>query len=522
MGAELLDTREKQAEAAAGTLPASDHSARPENYRRALFVFILVVTVAVGMFRFPSDDGLRHVGLAFSEPRTWGEVYPFSVYSENQGYDPWWGYDRFLRGCAAIMRPLMLPRIVAQSVVVKALSLCFIATFLVIVIRRAGLPEKVKSRGTLVAAAMLSLLFLSLPITRVLSVRPCVPGTLYLLFALAGGGLLRGVATAGVIGLCYPYLFWIYTLPVAAAHFLRGDRRFSAGTVALTAAGIALQPHGFWIQLGALLRGYGTRDMITTKIVELQPLAAAPIPGTVVLLSLICLLPFLPAAARRVGVPHLVMLFFMPAAIKHQRYMIDVEMPLLFVICAAGLLDPVDAGLQRIGCFWLERLRALWARLSRGGHVVRAATGGEVNLRPAIVATALALAVVLVFVESRRLRADEELTTALEAVPKGSLVLTDFNLQFRLLFLRPDLRLVPSCEIGYPSKTILQEYRRYINEGEPCELAQAIGAEWFIGPELIPFDPDITTCLGRKTRRAEEQGRPAIALWKLPPSVLQY
>ena len=206
----------------------------PENYQRALLAFTLVVAVVVGMLNFPPDDGLRHIGLAFGEPRSWGEVYPHSVFSEHTEYNPWWGYDRMLRGLAAAFRPLGLSRIVAQTVAVKLLSFGFLATFLLLAVRSAGLAAKVRSRATLVAAAALITLFLSVPISRVLTVRPFVLGSLYLLYTLRGGGALRGVAAAGLLGICYPYLFWVYTLPVAVAHlcargpsFRRGNARCS-------------------------------------------------------------------------------------------------------------------------------------------------------------------------------------------------------------------------------------------------------------------------------------------------------
>jgi len=502
---------------AEGLPPTSDRGTRPENYQRALLPFLLVVSVLVGMVQFPSDDGLRHVGVAFNELRSWGEVYPHSVFSENPEYDPWWGYDKILRGLAAVLRPLGLPRLVAQEVVVKALSVGFLAAFLLLAVRRAGLPAKVRSRATLAAAAALITLFLSLPIARVLTVRPFVIGSLYLLFALSGGGALRGIVATGLLGLCYPYLFWIYTLPVAVAHLWRGDRRFGAGTLVLTAAAVAVQPPGFWGLLEGLARSEGVRAAITVKINEFKPITAEPLLAGAVILALLCVLPFLPAASRRMGVPHLLMVFFVPAAAKYVRYMIDVELVLLFVICSAGMVEPVATALEKIGAFWLERLRALGARLGRGRRGGAARDGDGVNLRPAIAVISLVLVAVLAGVATKRHRDDAGLALALEAIPKGSLVLTEFNLQYRLLFVRPDLRLVPSCELGFPTETILADYRRFFDEGDPCGLAKAIDATWFVGAESMPFNPEKTACLGRKAGRAEVYGGPAIALWRVGP-----
>ena len=183
------------------------------------------------------------------------------------------------------------------------------------------------------------------------------------------------------------------------------------------------------------------------------------------------------------------------------RYLIDVEMVMLFVICAGGLIEPVAARLELVGTFWLERLRPLWARLGRGGPAAPASAGRGVNLRPAIAVTSLLLVALLAGVASERHRDDAGLAKVLETIPKGSLVLTTFNLQYRLLFVRPDLRLVPSCEMGFPTETILADYRRYLDKGDPCGLAQRIGAEWFVGPELMPFNPAKTSCLDRMAGR---------------------
>ena len=506
MGSEVVATR-----------GGADQSTRPENYRRALVVFTLVVSVFVGLVQFPSDDVLRHVGLAFGEPRSWGEVYPHSVFSENLQYNPWWGYDRVLRGLAAVIRPLGLPHIVAQTVVIDALSIGFLAAFLLLAVQRSGLAAEVRSRGTLAAAAALIASFLSLPIARVLTARPFVVGSLYLLFALSGGGALRGMVAAGILGVCYPYLFWVYTLPVAAAHLWRGDRRFGFGTLALTVAAVAVQPRGFWGLLEGLARSDGIRATLNVKIQEFKPITAAPSFAGAVILALLCVLPFLPAASRRMGVPHLLMIFFVPAAVKFVRYVIDVELVLLFVICSAGLIEPVAAALERIGSFWLGWLRELASRLGRGRPVAEAAGGDGVNLRPAIAVISLVLVAVLAGVASKRHRDDAGLARALEAIPKGSLVLTEFNLQYRLLFVRPDLQLVPSCELGFPSVTILADYRRFFDEGDPCGLAKTIDATWYVGPESIPLDPTKTACLGRKAGRVEVDSGPAIALWRVGP-----
>jgi hypothetical protein len=211
------------------------------------------------------------------------------------------------------------------------------------------------------------------------------------------------------------------------------------------------------------------------------------------------------------------MLLFMPAAVMHVRYVIDVEMVLLFVAFSGGLVDPLAEKLERIGQFWIEQARSLKVRLERGRNAAETKAREGIDLRPTIIVSATVLVIMLAVVSFRRNREFEDIARALDAVPKGSLLLADFDLQFQLLFVRPDLRLVPSCEIGYPSQEILPEYRRFVNEGAPCELAKAIGAEWFVGQESPQYDPLRATCLGVKEGRAKQHKGPAIALWRIGP-----
>ncbi len=82
------------------------------------------------MHNFPLDDGLRHVGLAFGDSRSWGEVYPFSVFEAHRDYDPWYGYDLALRALASAFGLLPLPLPLQQFVMTKLLSMGFMVVLL--------------------------------------------------------------------------------------------------------------------------------------------------------------------------------------------------------------------------------------------------------------------------------------------------------------------------------------------------------------------------------------------------------
>lgn len=471
---------------------------RPGAYRQALTVMLLVIAAGVALGSFPEDDGLRHVGLAFGEPRSWGDVYPHSVFAEHAGYDPWWGYDRALRGVAAAARLFPVPRIAAAIAVVKLLALGFLAGFLLLSVRRSGLEREVRSPAGLAAAAALVAAFLGIPAARILALRPFAFGSLYLLLALPGGGALLGIVAAGALAALYPYLFWVYTLPVGVAHLLKGDRRFGAGTLVLTAAVAAAQPPGFRGLLAGLARAEAVRASLAPGITEFKSLAAEPLLAAAAVLVLLCALPSFPAA-RRLGVPQLLMIFFAPASVRYVRYLIDVELVLLFVIFGAAMTSALAGRLERIGSFWAAQARR--ARLALAPRAVRpaAANGGAFRARPLIAALGVAVLALAAVHEARRIREVGRLAQALETVPAGSLVLADFNLQYRLLFARPDLRVVPSCELGFASDAILPAYRAYFNEGDPCALAHAVGAGWFVGPAVPALAPERSGCLGPRS-----------------------
>jgi hypothetical protein len=68
-------------------------------------------------------------------------------------------------------------------------------------------------------------------------------------------------------------------------------------------------------------------------------------------------------------------------------------------------------------------------------------------------------------------------------------VLTYFNLQYKILYLRPDLRIIPSCEIGFPKESIREEYLDFLNEGEILPLARKTNARFLLEPKNMYINP---------------------------------
>ena len=75
-------------------------------------------------------------------------------------------------------------------------------------------------------------------------------------------------------------------------------------------------------------------------------------------------------------------------------------------------------------------------------------------------------------------------------IPEKSLVLTNFNLQYKILFLRPDLRLIPSCEVGFTRDAISEEYIDFLNEGMLRQISQKTGAKYLLKNKAMDINPE--------------------------------
>jgi hypothetical protein len=88
-------------------------------------------------------------------------------------------------------------------------------------------------------------------------------------------------------------------------------------------------------------------------------------------------------------------------------------------------------------------------------------------------------------------------------------VLTHFNLQYKTLFVRPDLRLIPSCEVGFAVNSIRKEYLDFLNEGKIVPLATKTGAQYFLENKKMYINPE-DGCLLRLVGR-----RGGMRIWKV-------
>jgi hypothetical protein len=451
--------------------------------QRALWILLLLFVALWGLFSFPVDDGLRYVGFAFGERSSWGDVYPFSIFETFPHYDPWWGHDLALRVLATGCGLLPVPPLLAQVLLTKALSAALMAALVALALARSRLAGAVTDARSLALACGVALLLLALPLSRVALVRPLAFGTLLLVYACGARGFVRGALASAGLFFFYPYLAWVYTLPVAFAHLVRGSRPFGAAVLATTVVGVAVQPRAFWAHVAALIGS--DYAALGTQIGELAPGWAHPfllLPALVVWLWLV---PRLAPGERRPGVVHVLLVLFAPAAVVFIRYFSDALLPLLFVAYARPLVRVLRPGFDTTLDYWLPLRRP---------PSQQTAAPGTLGERIALAVAGVAVLGFAVTTSAQKVTELSAFRDQLAPLPPRSLVLSDFNLQYSLLFVRPDLRLVPSPGAGLHTPDIDKEYAGYYR-GEVCPLARRIRADFFIENGAQALRPERSRCL---------------------------
>ena len=466
---------------------AAPHALDARSPARALRVGLVLTGVLLGLTTLPLDDGLRHVGQAFGAERSWGEVYPYSAFAELGGYNPWYGFDYALRVIADVAQQLPLPQLVQQLVLVKLLSVLWAVSMLWLCARRARLAEALDDPVSILCAFAVVFFMIGPAVGRAGTIRPFVIGTLVLVYSFGQRGFLRGALSSSLVLACYPYLAFVYTVPLAIAHALRGSRSFALGVAVATLVATVLAPQGQWTMLGALAQANLTRAATGLQIIELRSAAGEGAWIIMLLLLAALIAPRLPKAAFELRVPHVVAACFMPAAIMHVRYLADVVLVCLFVAHGADLT---------------RLLRSIVGDAVARWHALRGSPAGPAQPeRPSPVLLAvlalgyLAGAGMLWQELGKQRRGLEARRRELARVPSGARVLTEFNTQYEMLFVRPDLSLVPSCELGVPSASVREPYIAYFARGRVCELAHAVGASHFVEARGKYIDPTDSACL---------------------------
>jgi hypothetical protein len=491
-----------------------------KGYNKKSFLLSLLVAVILAcLLLFPSDDGLRHVALAFSDAetapgfdlsltRSWGEVYPFSYFEVLKDYDPWFGYDLTLSLLASVFKLLPISTLLGQYALIKILSFAFSFLFFFLIFQRSGILDDIEDQDSFFLVYVLLLLFTAMSFRRVLSVRPFAFGTFFLLYAVGQRGILKGVLSSAILAFFYPYLAWLYTLPAALAHFLKGDKRFALGTIFFTVLFLYFQPPSFWGFQLAIFKSELTRKIIDPQINEFA--SGFSMLFFVYLVGFFIVYPLFSREAKRLDVATLLIIFYLVPSIKHVRYFIDLILPLVFVSFGREILMVLLAPYRELTARWKDT----FARLQKKRRTVSRGTvkpGTRVGLKVCLAVSYALVAILVIKWNHVELASLKRTHTAMSVIPTGSVVLTHFNLQYRTLFVRPDLRLIPSCEVGFATNNIAKEYMDFLNEGRIVPLALKTGAKFFLENKRMYINPK-DGCLLRLVGKSRD-----LKIWQLQP-----
>jgi hypothetical protein len=469
------------------------------------------------LWRFPADDGLRHVGLAFGNLTSWGDVYPFSIFEDFKDYDPWFGYDLSLKLIAGILKHLPVSLLIQKFFLTKRLSFLFSLAFCYLILVRCGLLAGIKDRQTFTLAVIIFIALLGSPFGRISLARPFAFGTLFLIYSVGQKGVIRGFLSSLALTFFYPYLSWFYILPVAFCHFAKGNKKFALGAVSCLIIFLWLQPSSFWGFQVALVNSDVVRKAIDLKISEFQPTLTDPS----FYFYLAGLLIFYPKASkdvRKLNYVNILILIYLLPALKYIRYFLDLTLPLLFVNFSKELfsilIEPYQkftAAWKDIIAGWLNHVKTsnVWMLIKPGNTRFHQKSIPGRSIKPYIVSTYLIICALLVYNNSRQIDSFTEFGYGLMPVNEGSLVLASFNLQYRILYLRPDLHVIPSCEMGFAEKSVLKEYLDFLNRGLFSPLSRKTGAKYLLESNDVFINPQD----GKFLKLMKKNGR--IRVWKI-------
>jgi hypothetical protein len=475
----------------------SEKKEMDQSYKKIFLLSLLIVLVINSLFRFPIDDGLRHVGLAFSNFTSWGDVYPFSIFEKYKDYDPWFGYDLSLRIIAGIIKHLPISLLTLKFLLTKSLSFLFSLAFCYLVLVRSELLSRIKDRQTFTLAVIIFIALLGLPFGRILLARPFAFGTLFLIYSAGQKGVLRGALSSLVLTFFYPYFSWFYILPVAFTHLIKGDKKFALGAVSFIIIFLLLQPPSFWGFQIALVKSDMVRNAIGPKIQEFH-LTLKHWYLYLYLFGFLVLYPKFSKDLRSLTYLNILILIYLLPAVKYIRYFLDLILPLLFVSFGKELIQIIDGPYRKLTSSWKTIVEGSFDNIKsslrvkpvKDNHAKSSEMEGTGrSLKPYIAVLYLLIFAILIHVNIRQVGSLKEFSDGLMPVPDGSLVLASFNMQYKTLYLRPDLRVIPSCEIGFTKTSVSKEYMSFFNEGLLAPISKKTGANFFLESSDIYVNP---------------------------------
>jgi hypothetical protein len=464
---------------------------------RLFFLVFLIILSFTCFLSFPIDDGLRHVGVAFSGESSWGNVYPFSYFSEYSELSPWYGYDLVLRNCPSFIQDAPLKPTTIKFFFVKTFSLILVFTVFVVLISKSEILSEIKSFQSFILSIICVIFFLALFLSRSMSLRPFIFCTIFLVYSFGQSGYLKGAVSAGALIFIYPYLSWFYILPVVFCHFLIGNKQYAAGALIVLVLFLFFQPLSYWnLQAGIFASG-SIRKQMDVNITELS-IALSSFYCVLVLIGLILSYPVLHNSQKLLNYGDLLLLAYLLPSIIYIRTFIDVFLPLAFVTYSKCLISILNPKLSSTTVYWkafLDEARSeVFAKLPQRIliQIKRIENSGQrsnISLKPIILILFALVFAFMLKINFDQLKAINETEEFLSNIPQNSTILSSFNQQYNILFVRPDLKIIPSSEIGMPSYTIRDEYIAFFKFGQFKNLASKTSASYLIEAKDNYIDP---------------------------------
>ena len=449
------------------------------------------------LFSFPIDDGLRHVGVAFGGISNWGDVYPFSYFSEYSELSPWYGYDLVLRKFFSFLQDIPLRPPTLKFFFVKFFSLILVFSVFVMLILKSEILSEIESFQSFLLSTIFLIFFLNQFLFRSMSLRPFIFCTIFLVYSFGQSGYLKGAVSAGALIFLYPYLSWFYILPVVFCHFLIGNKKYAAGALIVLVVFFLFQPLSYWnLQAGIFASG-SIRKQMDMNITELS-ITFSSFYCVLVLTGLILSYPISHIGRKKLNYGDLLLLAYLLPSIIYIRTFIDVILPLAFVTYSKSFISILNPKLSNTTVYWktflIEVQSEIFAKmpqriLIRIKRIENFGRRSNISLKPIILILYAVLFAFVIKTNFDQLGIINETEKLLSNVPQNSAILSSFNQQYHILFVRPDFKIIPSSEIGMPSHIIRDEYIAFFKLGQFKNLASKTSASYLIEANEIYLDP---------------------------------
>jgi hypothetical protein len=286
-------------------------------------------------------------------------------------------------------------------------------------------------------------------------------------------------------------------LPVSFAHYFKGDKKFAYGAVLFLIAFLLLQPLSFWGFQIALFESDGLRSVINEKISEFY--TSLSFWGFFAfIIGFLIFYPGIDEKNRKLSYQNLLLLIYLVPACKYVRYFIDIALPLLFLAFIKDLITLSEAPSRKLIEAWKNIFKQWLSEIilffkskipklnfSKISFVSRPA----INLKLPIAVAFFALFALLFYGSYRQFRSIKDFADGLNPIPSHSLVLSGFNLQYKTILIRPDLKLIPSCEMGFPRNDLSKEYIDFLNLGIISPITHKTGAKYLLDNKNDYVDP---------------------------------